>query len=343
MPTLNKQIERLIKKQRPAVRRAFTSAVADIRNRVTLNRIVQALRRNDIEAAIDAVGMSRAALSGLVSPLTDTYAQAGAAVTAAQTWRLPDMSKTVVRFDLANPIANQYISEYTNNLVTNIAEESRDALRVAVRSGFEQGRGPLDIARDLTGRIGKNGRRVGGVVGLDEPSARYVQNMRARLASGDPIEMRKVLRMEARDHSFDRTIRKAIREGRTLNKAYVDKVTGRYSDRLLNLRGERIARTETATAVENARMDSFKMGLEETGIPDWAIERTWRHGGGRNNPRDGHLAYSGTTVTGVNEPFILPSGARMMHPHDTSLGASASDTINCTCRQSIAVRYDLLR
>jgi hypothetical protein len=343
MATLNQQLDRLLAKQRPAVERAWRQAISDIASRATLNRIVQALRRNDIEAAIDAIGINRAALSGIITPLSETYAAAGAAVTAAQTWRLPDMSRVVVRFDLANPRANAFISEYSTNLVTNVAEESREALRVAIRAGYDQGRGPLDIARDLTGRIGKNGRRTGGIVGLDEPSARYVQNMRARLASGDPVEMRKVLSMTRRDRRLDGIVRRAIEAGRPVSQKDINRLTGRYSDRLLALRGERIARTETATAVETARLDAFKNGLEETGIPDWAVEREWRHGGGRNDPRDDHVAYSGTTVTGVNTPFVLPSGARMLHPHDTSLGAGAGDIVNCTCRQVIRVRYDLLR
>lgn len=343
MPTLNQQLDALIKKQRPAVRRAFTDAVADIRDRVTLNRIALALRRGDIEAAIDAVGMSRAALSGMVTPLTDTYAQAGTAVTAAQTWRLPDMSRTVVRFDLANPIANEFLSEYSNNLVTNVAEESREALRVAIREGYAKGRGPFDIARDLTGRIGKNGRRTGGIVGLTEPQARYVGNMRARLASGDPAEMRKVFSMTRRDRRLDGVVRRAIESGKPVSQKDINRLTGRYSDRLLAKRGEDIARTETAHAVEAARMDSFKMGMEEAGIPDFAIEREWRHGGGRNNPRDGHKNFSGTKVQGAETPFVLPSGARMMYPHDTSNGATAADVVNCTCRAVTRVRYDLLR
>jgi hypothetical protein len=343
MATLNQQLDLLLARQRPAMERAWRQAISDVANRATLNRIVQALRRNDIEAAIDAIGINRAALSGIITPLSETYASAGAAVTEAQTWRLPDMSRTVVRFDLANPRANAFISEYSTNLVTNVAEESREALRTAIRAGYEQGRGPLDIARDLTGRIGKNGRRTGGIVGLDEPSARYVQNMRARLASGDPVEMRKVLGMTRRDRRLDGIVRRAIEAGKPVTQKDINRLTGRYSDRLLALRGERIARTETATAVETARLDAFKNGMDEAGIPDYAVERTWRHGGGRNDPRDGHVAYSGTTVTGVDTPFVLPSGARMMHPHDASLGAGAGDIVNCTCRQSISIRYDLLR
>lgn len=341
MATLNRQLSDLIAKQRPQLQRAFRLAIRDIIDRVTINQVVQALRRNDIEAAIDALGVSRAAFSPFIQSLTGTYAQAGAIAAASNVWLTPT-GRAKVRFDLANPLANEFITQYSSNLVTSVSDDTRDALRVAIRAGYEQGRGPLDIARDLTGRIGANGRRTGGIVGLNEPQAMAVQNMRARLASGDPVEMRKVLGMTRRDKRLDGIINRAIENGTTLSQSDINRITGRYSDRLLALRGETIARTETAAAVENARYDAFKMGMDENNVPDWAVEKTWLHGGGRKDPRDDHVAFSGTKVTGLNTPFVLPDGTRMQGPHDTSLGAGAKHVANCTCRARMEVRWDLI-
>ena len=341
MATLNRQLDALIAKQRPQLQRAFRLAIRNIVSDVTLNQVTMSLRRNDIEAAIDALGVSRAAFSPFVQSLTNTYAQAGTIAAASNVWITPQ-GRAKVRFDLANPLANEFITGYSSNLVTNIADDTRDALRVAIRAGYEQGRGPLDIARDLTGRIGANGRRTGGIVGLNEPQARAVQNMRQRLDSGDPVEMRKVLNMTRRDKRFDGKIKRAIESGTKLSQADINRLTGRYSDRLLALRGETIARTETAAAVENARYDAFKMGMDENNVPDWAVEKTWLHGGGNKDPRDDHAAFSGTKVMGLNTPFVLPDGTRMQGPHDTSLGAGAKHVVNCTCRARNEVRWDLI-
>lgn len=341
MATLNRQLSDLIAKQRPQLQRAFRLAIRNIVSDVTLNRVVMALRRNDIEAAIDALGVSRAAFSPFVQAMTSAYAQAGTIAAASNVWLTPT-GRVKTRFDLANTIANEFITGYSSNLVTGLADDTKDALRVAIRAGYEHGRGPLDISRDLVGRIGANGRRTGGIVGLNEPQARAVQSMRARLASGDPVEMRKVLSMTRRDRRLDGIVQRAINEGRALSQADINRLTGRYSDRLLALRGETIARTETAAAVENARYDAFKMGMDENNVPDWAVEKTWLHGGGNKDPRDDHAAFSGTKVTGLNTPFVLPDGTRMQGPHDTSLGAGAKHVVNCTCRSRMEVRWDLI-
>lgn len=50
---------------------------------------------------------------------------------------------------------------------------------------------------------------------------------------------------------------------------------------------------------------------------------------GLSNVRDSHAAVDGVTVD-ENEPFKLPGGL-LMYPHDTSLGADASEIINCAC------------
>ena len=46
--------------------------------------------------------------------------------------------------------------------------------------------------------------------------------------------------------------------------------------------------------------------------------------------RDSHADLNGVEV-GLDEAFDSPTGARMMHPGDTSLGAGAEDVINCRC------------
>lgn len=47
------------------------------------------------------------------------------------------------------------------------------------------------------------------------------------------------------------------------------------------------------------------------------------------NTRDTHLAVDGTVVS-QDEPFLV-GGSYLMYPHDTSMGASASEIVNCAC------------
>lgn len=80
--------------------------------------------------------------------------------------------------------------------------------------------------------------------------------MRARLASGDPAEMAKVFGMTRRDKRLDSAIRKAIEAGKPVSAADIERMTQRYTDRLIAKRAEDIARTETGMAVMSSRAES---------------------------------------------------------------------------------------
>lgn len=87
----------------------------------------------------------------------------------------------------------------------------------------------------------------------------------------------------------------------------------------------RIARTETTRAQNSAKMDVGEYG-ESLGFSmrkKWVATYDTR-------TRDEHMAMDGVVVD-QDEPFILPDGTKMMFPGDISLGADASQVINCRC------------
>ena len=87
----------------------------------------------------------------------------------------------------------------------------------------------------------------------------------------------------------------------------------------------RIARTETTRVQNSAKMDIGKHG-QELGFEMW--KRWVATTDGR--VREEHLRMDGVEVP-QDEPFILPDGSKMMFPGDISLGADASQVINCRC------------
>ena len=208
---------------------------------------------------------------------------------------------------------------------------------------------PNRIALDLVGRIGANGRRTGGIIGLSEPQARYVADMRSALSGDGPIGYARrpegtlarkfwVRRdgtlgsvYDRRDRRLDGVIRRAIEAGKPVSGADIDRLAGRYKDRLLALRGETIARTETAMAVEDARQETWRQYTEQIGIPDEAIIQRWIHAGAaaNGNERPEHEAMHREEVRGLNTPFVLPDGSVMQYPLDPAGGAQ--NVINCRC------------
>lgn len=140
-----------------------------------------------------------------------------------------------------------------------------------------------------------------------------------------------------RDARFDGIVSRAIKDGKPLSKADVDRITGRYKDRLLNYRGEVIARTETLAALQAGKSEGFEQLIDAGKVRADQVTKTWRAtGDGRT--RDSHAAMNGQAVK-LREAFTTPDGYKMMHPHDNSLGAPASETIQCRCFYEIKVKY----
>lgn len=104
----------------------------------------------------------------------------------------------------------------------------------------------------------------------------------------------------------------------------VEKLTkqiyGRYKEIAL-WQVRRIAQTEAMIAMADAADIAAKsLDVEYTKV--WCIS-------GLGNTRDTHEVMDGVQVD-QNEPFRL-AGGNLMYPHDTSLGASAAEIINCAC------------
>lgn len=86
----------------------------------------------------------------------------------------------------------------------------------------------------------------------------------------------------------------------------------------------RIARTETTRVENSARYEVGKQG-EKLGFK---MKREWVATTDERT-RDAHADANGQQVD-MDEPFIV-DGEQLMYPGDTSLGASAGNTINCRC------------
>lgn len=336
--TLEQTLEQIKKTHGAKVARAFEAAIADIKSSVVLRRVIDALENGNIDGAIAALNIDESAFAQLRAAIAQAYSDGGAAVIAATRFNPPNATKAVVRWDVTNTVAERYLREQLGTKITRVTQDTIQAARDAMVSGYSKGQGPRQIALDIVGRVGANGKRSGGVLGLNGPQQQYVRNMRAYLESGD---YNAVLRMSKRDKRFDKTIMKAMRDDRPLSKAQIDKLTQRYSDRLLKLRGDTIARTETANAVEQSRDDGFRMGIEKENIPPQYVTKEWLHGGGGMRPREQHVAESGQKVEGLDTPFVMQDFTLMQRPHDPA--GPARHTISCTCTVLMSIDWPRMR
>lgn len=319
----------------PGLGRAFDEAVADIRSVAQLRALEAAIERGDVEGAFQALRLG----AEFFAPLDRQIEQAFRAGAVYQLGLLPKRrpggsAGLVVRFDQRHPRAEAWSRENAAALVTEILEDTRTMVRQTMTEALEANRPPRSTALDITGRMDGNSRK-GGLLGLTSGQAEYVRRARAELA--DPERAAEYLRRTRRDRRLDATVKRAAREGRRLSAAEIDRIAGRYADRLLALRGEAVARTESLRALNAGRAEGVMQMIERGDVPADAVTLVWQATPSART-RDSHRMMHGQEV-GFGEAFTSPvTGARMLYPGDGSMGAPASELINCRC--SVRTRVD---
>lgn len=322
-------VEGLLATYDARLRAAFLSAVDDIRSVIVLRVVVERLEKGDVNGAIAAMHLDVDAFSKLELAIADAY-NAGGAATVENLPRLTDPAgnRVVFRFGVRNLEAETWLRQHSSALVTRIVDDQREGIRTALEEGLSKGLNPRATALDVVGRVNRaTGKREGGIIGLTAPQERYVASAREELTSGDPKQMRAFLDRQRRDKRFDKTILKAIKDGKPLDKETVNRIVGRYSDRLLDLRGEMLARTEAMTALGKSREDAIRQQIAAGKISAQDVTKIW-HSAGDKRVRHTHEALDGQSAM-LDGSFHSPSGALLRFPHDPQ--APASEIIGCRC------------
>ena len=305
---------RLLAALEPDVRRAFERAVADLAAAPSLARLEAALASGDIDAALAILDIDEAAFDGFREALRSAFREGGTAEAQALNATAPTFA---VRFALGNPLAEQLARELGSTLIRQITDETRQQARRVIADGIAQGVNPRSTARLLVGvHDPPTGRRVGGILGLTAQQNAWVGNAADEL-SGEPPSAN-YLQRQARDRRFDSTVRKAIREGKAIPEAQRAMMVRRYRARLLKLRGETIARTESIAALNGGRYEATRQMVERgLATPD-RITLTWSDSRDAL-VRDLHRAMNGQQRR-FGEPFVSPTGALLRYPGGRIVG-----------------------
>ena len=323
----------LVRKLEPDLRRAFEAAVADLRGGIDWPALLDALRNNRIEAAIDALNIEPAVFQRYAALQTSIFEAAGAATVASI--NLPGLVSAAVRFDMTNPGAERWIAENVGTQITRITADQVQLARQVILEGYQAGQGPQNIAVDLVGRV-QNGVRQGGVIGLDAPRADRLLKVTEAIKTAEGVQSLVIKRADGTlavkykgNKTTEAAILKAYRQGVAVPAAAQRRLMAQYSNRLLKERAETVARFETAQSVMGARRQAWAQLLAKRNIPPEAVGKRWVHGGGVREPRPHHVAMSGTVVTGIDTPFTFSNGAVMQYAHDPA--APLSETVLCGC------------
>lgn len=325
-----RRFEAAFRDMAPDLRDAFLQAIGDLRSVAQMQIIEAAIERRDIEAIVQALRLGPEFFAPLDDAMRRAFIAGGAYAINSLPKTIPASGggPLIVRFQGRHPRAEAWLSEASGTLIREIVDDQRAVIREAMRTGLELGQNPRRTALEIVGRIDRaTGRRRGGVIGLTSREAGFVRNLRAELSS--PSTASGYFSRQARDRRFDRLVRRSIQEGKPLSQADIERIAGRYSDRLLALRGERIARTETIRALNAGRVEGMAQIVDSGVVSADAVTKVW-HATPDGRTRDAHASMNRQTVR-FDQTFTSPTGARMGHPGDTSHGAGGEDVIACRC------------
>lgn len=305
------RLESLFEIHESRIRRRFLEIVGIIRNDMTEAEIAELLAAGRVDITTSTFEGGASLLAGTV-----TAAQVGSGNDTAAFFR--DDLDMLTDFDATNTRAVNIMRESRLRLIREFSADQRAATREALTDGIARGANPNEQARAVRGSIG-----------LTQYQQRIVNNYRRQLQAG---QLSSALQRQLRDRRFDPTLERALRGGRSLSDAQIERQVARYSERWVKFRAETIARTEALRAVHEGSEEMYAQAIEAGDLVADELVRQWHTAS--SGVRDSHVAMRGQ-LRPFGEPFRSGDGNLLRHPGD--IRAPASDTINCRCAVSTRI------
>lgn len=288
---------------------AFMDAVERFQSTLDRSAVQKALVAGDLASLDAALAGSRFAqlLRGIEDPFRRT---AGATGTASA--GLLDEAGFAVRFNAAHPNIVQWARDQSAMLIRQVTEEVKEAVRVVVALGNQQGLTVVDQARAIEQ-----------VVGLPPHWARAPVTFAQELRDGD-VGAATRRRLSATDKA---QIRSKIRKG-TVDGPFVREMQEKYTKSLTRRRALTIARTENLRAANFGQFDSWGQAVQQGAIPATA-RRVWIV------TPDSRLSEEHSTI-----PFLNAGGRGMTEPFITTEGLFMFPPSRPNCRCGVGLRIE---
>lgn len=278
---------------------------------VSFADLVAAIEAGDFLTIERLITPSTASLFPLAEAMRQTFVSGGLSAIR--------IASGAFSFDGRSPRATAFIDRQGGDLIKQIQDDQRQAVRIVLQE--TQGEGAASIGRKIIGTVNPvTKRREGGIVGLTAQQTQWAFNAQRELEQLDAAYFQR----KQRDLRFDRLVSKAIRDGKPLSQADIDRITNRYRDKMLKARGLVIGATEANKAATAGQWEAFSQ-LRDAGT---RVTKRWQHGFSRE-PRMDHVALGFAPARPFDQPFIMGDGTPLQYPHEE--GAPAEHVINCRC------------
>lgn len=322
------------------LREAFLDSISNIASRIDIERLAMAIETRHIETAAELVQMVESDFAPLHNAIQEAVGAGGQATSNALPSVIAGGQRIKLSFNPGSRRAMEAVESLHTNLIREVRESTRTAIKDHIRTGLEFGKNPRATAREIRGVYDYAQRRYrGGVIGLTEKQEGWVTNAERQLRSGDRREMRKYLSRKLRDRRHDRTILKAINEGTPLPEGTIRKATLSYRRRTIKYRAETIARDQSLEALSKGQDVAMGQHIDTGSIQEKDVLQFWLNAGDKR-VRDSHRMVPVMNRQGVRRGrhFLTPLGP-LLRPRDrSSPGSLPENVIQCRCSLSIRIR-----
>lgn len=317
--------------------RAFLKSVNTLTDQAVLTHLADAILTGDTDAVLRILGLDDAVFTPLHEALRESFVEGAAAAPVGMRTGSYG-SRLLVRFNVRNLTAEEWLQAAAARRVTGYLQEARSVIRDTLLDGLQAGQNPLTTARDLVGVLKRGASyRKGGTIMLTRARAETVRRAKEALLAGDIKGMRHYLGLELRDKRFDSLIRRAIKAGGgKFTQEKVTQITEALADAYLKERARLIARTETLASMNAGKREAFRQATERAGVSADHIMREWDSTGDKK-VRPDHRHLNGQKVRGLLAPYLLPDGSPIQHPGDMEAGVA--QVANCRCLEYLEVDW----
>ena len=255
----------------------------------------------------------------LVEALQGTFkAGAEAEVTELKSQEVQKASIGVeMIFDLLNPEAIAWLTNYSFNLIRAISKDAKIAIQNIILDAFQKGGHPYTQAQ-----------RIKGFIGLTATQAQAVKNFRDALESGNKSQLNSILNRALRDKRFDKSIINAINNATPIDQFKIDDMVKRYQERYLKYRAETIARTETIRASVAGQQNTWKQAQQQGLIKKDKSRQFW------SVTKDDKLCEQCREVPKLNK-----NGVALGEVFKTPIGDSSGPPLHPNCRCIVVMRF----
>jgi hypothetical protein len=328
----------LLDKLAPEVQKSFILCIQSITSDAQIAIITKALAVGNIPLAMSALRVGYEYFSPIDKALQKAYIEGG-------DWVIQNVKNLAKRkgnnvrgfFDGRNPRAEEFLAAQSSKLIADISKDQEVMIKNALTRNMVDGINPRTSAIELVGKVNKTtGLRAGGLIGLTNKQAEYVQNATRQLNSGDERQLTKYLTRKSRDKRFDGIVRRSIKSGEPLAKADITNITDKYRNKVLLMRGNTIARTELLASLHAAQDEGLTQLISSGEISGEQVNRKW-DAANDFDTRSSHAFMDGQEDK--DGLFTTGTGYQMKYCGDTSLGAPASEVINCRCRVVVNIDF----